>query len=109
MLTSLGSIAAQKSNPTDKTTQKLKQLLDYAATHPYAVIAYQASEKVLAGHINASYLSETKSRSRSGGHFFMSNNTAFPPKNGALPTIDKIIKAVISSAAEAELGEILIN
>ena len=35
MLTSLGSIASQQANLTEKTMQKSKQFLDYAATHPY--------------------------------------------------------------------------
>ena len=39
----------------------------------------------------------------------MSNNTTFPPNNGAVFTIAKIIKAVMSSAAEAELGALFIN
>ena len=39
----------------------------------------------------------------------MSNNTYFPLNNGSVLTSTKIIKAVISSAAEAELGAILIN
>ena len=83
--------------------QKLKQLLDYAASHPNVVITYQASDMVLVGHIAALYLSETKACSRAGGNFFMSNSTAFPPNNGAVFTIAKIVKVVMSSAAEAEL------
>ena len=54
MLTSLSSITAHQSNPAEKTMKKVKQLLDYAALHPDAVIAYQASDIVLAGHSNAS-------------------------------------------------------
>ncbi len=57
---------------------------------------------VLAGHSNASHLSRSKVRSRAGGHFFMSNNTAKPPNNGAILTIAQIIKAVMSLVAEAE-------
>ena len=34
---------------------------------------------------------------------------ALPPNNGAVLTIAKIIKAVMSSAAEAELWELFIN
>ena len=64
---------------------------------------------VLAGHSDASYLSETKSSSRAGGHFFMSNNNNISPNNGAVFTISKIIKAVMSSAAEVELGAMFIN
>jgi hypothetical protein len=64
---------------------------------------------VLAIHSDASYLSEPKARSRAGGHFFMSENVADPNDNGAVHTIAKIIKAVMSSAAEAELGGLFIN
>ena len=40
--------------------ENVKQLLDYAATHPDAIITYSVSNMVLAGHSYASYLSETK-------------------------------------------------
>ena len=89
--------------------KKVKQLLDYAATHPDAILTYHANDMVLTFHSNALYLSETKSRSRAGGLFFMSNNMAFPTKNGAVLTMAKIIKAVMSSAAEAELGALFVK
>ncbi len=64
---------------------------------------------VLAGHSNASYLSETNARSRAGGHFFMSNNDAIPNNKGAILRISQIIKAVMSSVAEAKIGALYIN
>jgi hypothetical protein len=64
---------------------------------------------VLAGHSDASYLSESKARSRAGGHFFLASNSPYPDNNGAVLTVAKIIKAVMSSAAEAELGALYIN
>ena len=64
---------------------------------------------VLTAHIDASYLSETKLRSRSGGNFFMSDNAAIPSNNVAVITISQIIKAVISSATESELRALFIN
>ena len=89
---------------------KVKQLLDYAATHPYAIVTYNASDMVLAAHSDASYLSESNARSRAGGHFFMSSDSETPPNNGAVMTISQIIKAgVLSSAAEAEVGALFIN
>ena len=109
MLAALGSIATQQANPTENTMKKVKQLLDYAATNPDAIITYQASNMVLAAHSDASYLSETQARSRAGGHFFMSSNTEIPNNNGAVHTVAQIIKAVMSSAAEAELGALYIN
>jgi hypothetical protein len=59
---------------------------------------------VLAAHSDASYLSEAKAPSQAGGHFFVSSNTPCPHNNGAVLTIAQIIKAVMSSAAEAEIG-----
>jgi hypothetical protein len=109
MLTALGSLAMQQANPTVNTIIKVRQFLDYAATHPDAIITYHASNMVLAGHSNASYLSESKARSRAGGHFFMSTNTAQPTNNGAVLTIAQIIKAVMTSATEAEIGALYIN
>jgi hypothetical protein len=67
---------------------------------------YQASDMILAIHSNASYLSESKARSRAG---FVSENVEHPINNGAVLMIAQIIKAVISCAAEAELGALYIN
>ena len=64
MLTALGSIATQQANPTERTMQKVKKILDYAATHPDAIITYRASDMVLVGHSDASYLSEIRMSGR---------------------------------------------
>eukprot|EP00804_Cyclotella_cryptica_P012525 CCRYP_017709-RA/>CCRYP_017709-RA protein AED:0.38 eAED:0.38 QI:0/0/0/1/1/1/2/0/312 len=69
MLPALGSLATQQSAPTQNTMSKIHQFLDYAMTHPDAMITYRASNMILAVHSGASYLSETKARSRAGGHF----------------------------------------
>jgi hypothetical protein len=42
-------------------------------------------------------------------NFLMSNNTAKPRNNGAVPTIAQIIKAVMSLEAEAKVGALYIN
>jgi hypothetical protein len=91
--------------------KKVQHFLDYAFTHPDAILTYHASDMDIAGHSNASYLSKSKVRSRAGGHFYMSNNTAKPPDNGAILTIAQIIKAVMSLAPEpeAEVGALYIN
>jgi hypothetical protein len=91
------------------TKKIVHQFLHSATTHPNAIITYRASNMVLAGHSDASYLSETNARSRAGGYFFMSNNNAIPSNNGAILTILQIIKAVMSSAAEAEIRALYIN
>jgi hypothetical protein len=64
---------------------------------------------VLAMHSNASYLSKPSAQSLVGGHFFCSSNVKDPPYNGAVLNISKILNAVMSSAAKAELGALYIN
>ena len=88
---------------------KVKQFLNYATTNPDTIIMYLASNTVLALHSNASYLIEPKARIRAGGHFFMSTNTGFPPNNGTVHNTAQILKHIISSAMEAELGKLFIN
>ena len=87
----------------------VKQLLDYAATHPDAIITYHTSTMVLTGHRDTSYLSEEKSRSRAGGHFFMTDELEEPTNNEAVTKFLRIIKAVMLSAAFFELCALSIN
>jgi hypothetical protein len=60
MLTALSSLAAEQCNPTERTMEKCKQFLDYAATQEDAAITYRKSDMVLAIHSDASYSSEPK-------------------------------------------------
>jgi hypothetical protein len=65
---------------------------------------------ILRVHSDASYLSERNARSRSGGHFYLGNETGKPNiHNGALLEKVEIIKHVMSSTAEAETGALFIN
>ncbi len=109
MLTALSAIVSAQAEPTEETMTRCKYFLDYAATHPYAILTYKRSDMVLVVHSNASYLSEPKARSRAGSHFFLSSDVADPIDNGAVLTIAALIKAVVSSAAEAKLGALYIN
>ena len=109
MLVALNAIATQQASPTERTMDRVRQLMDYASSQEEAVLTYHASDMVLAIHSDAGYLNESKSRSRAGGHFFLSSDVQNPPNNGAVLTIAQIIDAVMSSAAEAELGALFIN
>lgn len=64
---------------------------------------------ILAAHSNVGYHNKPEARSRVGGHFYLSNNVKIPPNNGIIHNMAQIIKAVISSVVEAELGELFIN
>ena len=64
MLPALSSIASEQATPTERTNKSTNHLLDYLATHPIAKIRYYASDMVLNVHSDASYLSESRARSR---------------------------------------------
>ena len=70
---------------------------------------FPKSDMKLVGHIDVSYLNKPKSRSILGGHFLMSDIYPFPPNNGVMLMISKIIKLVMSFAADAELSALFIN
>jgi hypothetical protein len=101
----LNDIAMEQTKATEKTQAATNQILDYLATHPDATIRYHASDMVLHIHIDASYLSVSNSRSRLRGLFFLGNK--FPEQdtlNGSILNIAAVIKNVVASAAESELG-----
>jgi hypothetical protein len=109
ILVALSSIAATQAAPTGLSMALIKQILDYVTTHPDAILTYKKSNMVLAVHSNALYLSESKAWSQAGGHFFMTSDTDDQPNNGAVLNVSQIIKSVMSSAADAELGALYIN
>ncbi len=76
------------------------------------MIGYYASNMIVNIHSDASYLSESKARSRACGLFFMGWKPVDgqPIKlNGAFYTNSVILKFVVASAAEAELGALFHN
>jgi hypothetical protein len=74
----------------------MHQLLDYCATHPNTEVRFHSSDMVLQVSSDASYFLEPEARSRTGGHFYQIN--------GPILCLSSIIKHVMSSAAEAEVG-----
>jgi hypothetical protein len=109
MLTPQSALASEQAAPTEATMEKCLQFLDYAASQEDAILTYKASDMVLAIHSDASYLSKPKARSQAGGHMFMAGKEEIPTNNGAVLNISQIIKAVMSSATEAEHGALFIN
>jgi hypothetical protein len=101
----LNDIATEQTKVTAKTQAATNQLLDYLAAHPDATIRYHASDMILHIHSDASYLSVANARSRLGGLFLLGNK---PPKhdklNGSILNVASVIKHVVASAAESEVG-----
>jgi hypothetical protein len=118
LLVALGSLASAPKS--EATAEAIVQLLNYCATHPDAVIRFHASDMVLHVHSDASYLSEAHARSRAGGYFFLSDQptdpnvaplpTSIPPPlNGPVHVPSSIMRVVLSSATEAEMGALFYN
>jgi hypothetical protein len=101
----LNYIATKQTKSTEKTQAATDQLLDNLATHPAATIRYHASYVILHIHSDASYLSVSHAGSRLGGLFFYGDK---PPNednlNGSILNVIAIIKNVVASAAESEVG-----
>jgi hypothetical protein len=62
-------------------------------------------------HSDASYFYENETKGRAGGLFYMGNTSKNDKKltSGAILIIIKVLKHVMSSAAEAEIEAVLIN
>jgi hypothetical protein len=120
MLVALGTLASDQTEPTTDTLTAMTQLLNYAATHPDAVVEFRASDMVLHIESDASYLSESKGRSRFVGYHYLSDTPTDPIKaphpddpppmhNGAIDIPCQIMDHVMASAADAEFGTLFHN
>jgi hypothetical protein len=105
VLMPLNDIATEQTRATEKTQAATNQLVDYLVTHPYANIRYHASYIILYIHSDASYLSVSNARSHLGGLFLCGDK---PPQddtpNGFILNVASVIKNIVASAAESEVG-----
>ena len=108
MLHALNDIATATSNGTEATLAAVEYFLNYAASNPDGKIRYIASEMILQTISDAAYLVCPKARSRMGGYHFLGNKDR-KLFNGPLLVLAKIIKNVMTSAAESEVGALYMN
>jgi hypothetical protein len=105
VLMPLNDITTEQTKTTKKPQAATNQLLYYLAAHPDATIRYQASDMILHIHSDASYLSVSNARSRLGGLFFLGNKSPQKDKlNGSILNVAVVIKNVVASATESEVG-----
>lgn len=110
MLHILSNLAASQTIGTAATTIQMVHFLNYCATNPDAKLRYSASDMILHVHSDAAYLTEPEARSRAGGHHFLGNLPGKPPMlNGPILCLSKVLRGVMSSAAEAEIGALFLN
>jgi hypothetical protein len=117
LIPAIGSIATEQSHATELTLQGITKLLNHVATYPDASIRFHASGMQVYVESDASYLSETKARSRFAGYHYLSDKLEDPtkppanqpPLNGPINVPCKILKEVLSSASEAEMAGLFHN
>ena len=98
ILMTLSAIANEKAAATENTEIKVLKLLNYLATHPEAKIRFHATDMILNIQSDASYLSETRARSRLAGYFFLGRNIVKGEKikmNGNIFVSCGILKIVV--------------
>jgi hypothetical protein len=103
MLHILSNLSAQTKG-TENTTIQMVHFLNHCATYPAATLCYQASDS------DEAYLTEPEAHSRVGSHHYLGNLPGKPNiLNGPILNISKVLKGVMSSAAEAEIGALCLN
>jgi hypothetical protein len=104
-------LASEHTHATTSTADKMIKLLNYCATHPEAKLGYHASDMILNIYSDASYLSEWEAKSIAGVLFYMGSNIDIQNRltNGSILIISTILKHVMSSASEAEIGSVFLN
>ena len=108
LLPAISDLATEQSKGTRKTLSKLEQLLNYCYTNPEATVRFYPSGMQLTIESDASYLSVSKAKSRAAGFFYLSSRSN-PISNGAIHVNCQVLREVMSSAAEAELGALFYN
>ena len=107
ILTAVNKISMEQANPTQHTVHAVDRLLSYTQQFPNNGVIIKPSNMQMTAQSDASYLSETKARSRAGGviHFGLNQDGSV---NGAVEYISTVIPTVCSSAAEAEYASLFL-
>lgn len=114
MLKKITELGSSQATATENVARKVDAFLQYAATYPVTKVTYYGSDMILHTHSDASYLGETRGRSRIAGFHFLGQQhrpgtIPTTPINGGLLIRSSILDVVVSSAAEAEVGGLFEN
>jgi hypothetical protein len=112
MITTINKLASRQANPTEDLLSAIYHFLQYASSNRSAEVIYYPSTMQLITHSDASYLSESKARSRAGGFFFLPRlgySDDILAINGGVDVLCQIIPSVVASAAEAEYAALFLN
>jgi hypothetical protein len=105
MLVTLSALVSMQTKGTKLTMVDTIKFLYYCTTHPDANIWYKALDMILRVPLDSLYLSEASTCSCAGGLFYIwSTNIDNTKLNSAILTSMSIMKPILSSASEAEIG-----
>jgi hypothetical protein len=106
----INMLVSEQSKATSDTAEKVIKLLNYCNTHPETKkVPCIRHDTIYAQWCVVSFRKRSQEQSR--GFFYMGNSadTANKLTNGAILIISTVLKHVMSSAAEAEIGAVFIN
>ena len=106
MLHALNNITSSKNKGTQTTRTTVQYFLDYAACNPEVEITFRASNILYKINSDTAHLVCPKAQSRAGEYHYL-GNTDDNLFNGPIHVLAKIIKNVMSSAAESEVAGFL--
>ena len=108
LLHALNELNMASSKATEQTQKDLEHFLNYCATKPEAQIIYRTSDMQLEIDCDAAYLVASKARKIAVGYHYLGN---YDGKlfNRPIYVLAKVIKDVMSSAAEAESESLFLN
>ena len=113
ILTAINELSAVQAKPTTQTLQKIQMLLDYLHTYPAAKVRFYASDMQLRIDSDTAYLVAPEAKSRIAGFFYCTNKTTntlpTPVINGPVHVECRVLRHVVTSAAEAETAGIFYN
>ena len=100
-IVSISTIASEQAEWYEITIEVAKICLDHLATFPNGTITYEKSEMVLWDLSDGSCLFDKKTKSRAGGHYFLSHfakelEKGIPKINGPVQKLHKILKNIAS-------------
>eukprot|EP01036_Dinobryon_divergens_P034161 gene34161-44133_t len=110
MLKKIKKLGSLQATATENVARKVADFLRYAATYPVTKVTYHAIDLTLHTHSDASYLGESRGRSRNANFHFLGKQHQVgtiptTPINGGLFVRSSILDVVVvTSAAKAELG-----
>ena len=108
MMHALNNLATTVNDGTQATVEAITYFLNYCASNLNITKLYQTRDMILTTYSDVAYLVAPKARSRANGFHYLGNKDK-RLLNGSITIIAKNIKAVMSSAAEAEVRALYIN